>query len=225
MARHHHGFSLIELLVVVSIIAVLAALLLPAIGLVRDAANRMSCRSSLRQLAMGTYGYAQDWDGALLPLADAANNPWMTLVRPYVEDWTTSATLAGVIWGCPEYRRNPMRNPDGSLHAWFPGYALNGMPWQAGDPAAPEWNWHTKMSGIGGSTVNLRAASLSAVTQQAKRGLFADATDWWPAMGAGTLVLRHRQRACSVVFFDGHVGESTTIGDARRTITDPASRL
>ena len=60
-AFRHAAFSLIELLVVVSIIAVLAALLLPAIKLVREAAYGSSCLSNLRQLHMGVSLYAQDF--------------------------------------------------------------------------------------------------------------------------------------------------------------------
>lgn len=59
------GFSLIELLVVVSSIAILAALLLPAISLVRNAARKAICSSQLRQLATSFNAYASDWHGRL----------------------------------------------------------------------------------------------------------------------------------------------------------------
>lgn len=61
------GFSLIELLVVVAIVAVLAALLLPAIGMVRAAAQGTRCASNLRQLHMAEMLYAGDWDGWIMP--------------------------------------------------------------------------------------------------------------------------------------------------------------
>ena len=44
-----HGFTLIELLVVVAIIAVLVAILLPALRFAREAANKVACGSNLRQ--------------------------------------------------------------------------------------------------------------------------------------------------------------------------------
>lgn len=58
------AFTLIELLVVVAIIAVLAALLLPTLRVVRESADRITCASGLRQLAVIASAYSQDWDGA-----------------------------------------------------------------------------------------------------------------------------------------------------------------
>ena len=72
LRRPASGFTLIELLVVISIIAILAAMLLPAIGLVRGAAKSMRCLSNLRQLGVGVQAYANEWEGAVLPIVQPA---------------------------------------------------------------------------------------------------------------------------------------------------------
>jgi len=54
------GFTLVELLVVIAIIAILIAILLPALARVREAAQSSACLSNMRQLAMAIHLYAND---------------------------------------------------------------------------------------------------------------------------------------------------------------------
>ncbi|MGB7158316.1 MAG: prepilin-type N-terminal cleavage/methylation domain-containing protein [Tepidisphaeraceae bacterium] len=71
---HRHGFTLVELLVVIGIIAVLISLLLPALSRAREHSKRAVCLSNLRQMATAAINYAANNKG-MLPYHSAHNIP------------------------------------------------------------------------------------------------------------------------------------------------------
>src|SRR5215470_4075480 len=89
-SRHFaRAFSLVELLVVIAVIAILAALLLPALARAKEKGKQTYCMNSTRQQALAIFMYADDNREILPPVAfrDSSGNEtnWPDLLNPYLQ--------------------------------------------------------------------------------------------------------------------------------------------
>lgn len=87
--RLRQGFTLVELLVVITIIGILVGLLLPAIGSAREAARLAQCKNNVKQLSLGIIQY--DTANNAMPPSHIGGNTstqyatWAVLVLPYID--------------------------------------------------------------------------------------------------------------------------------------------
>jgi general secretion pathway protein G len=159
------AFTLVELLAVIVIIGILAAIILPVVGRVRKAARRIECVSSLRQIGTAIHLFAEDHKGILpVSIAYSGRDPfnegrqsgdtgWFTYIGPYM-----SPNKKGDPFGpgggkrilpCPESIKE-YSSTDKTKYAQRTGYSFNK---RIGKSSASDGDTLTRLTDISAPSV------------------------------------------------------------------------
>ena len=212
------GFTLVELLVVISIIALLLSILMPAMGKARKKAQSVVCMSNQRQIGLGMQLYLQDNRGTFMLCYgdDISQKGWFTrLVKDgklYSDN--TIAYISGYdVLFCPSHRLAPQltaaekRNyPKLREYSIVKGYISYGMSSgltydysQAGYPVSP-----AKIQDIRqpANTILLVDASHKESATRTTGTFFV--RPYYQVLGWDVASIRH-EGACNALWVDGHV--------------------
>src|SRR2546423_4241231 len=123
MTHRRKGFTLVELLVVIGLIAVLIGILLPTLGRAREAARVVACASNARQIALAIRLFSQEHRGYMPALSDKAwayqndksRSIWVYHATPgqppVLLDWASSLRPSLTVKGVEWFPQAPARGP------------------------------------------------------------------------------------------------------------------
>ena len=117
---------------VIAIIAILAAMLLPALSRAKEKARRGACKSSEHQIGLALLMYADDFKDALPDMKavspDSLNGYWpWDVYRPVATNLLKYGAMKGVLY-CPSYQELN-QNDSGWSTTLFPTYIVSGYVW------------------------------------------------------------------------------------------------
>jgi prepilin-type N-terminal cleavage/methylation domain-containing protein/prepilin-type processing-associated H-X9-DG protein len=210
------GFTLIEILVVIAILAVLMAILFPVFARAREKARQTSCLSNLKQLSLAEGMYRSDWDGSCLPMYIAAGGRWwwMILLEPYRKNLQVldCPSCSSRFW-CPGgVSSDPCEGGDWRRYVGGYGYNWYTAPGKPGNPTdywdQGQWLW------IGEASVQYPAEVVTFADSGCVVFGWCDSDSeypesWWRDPNqdnvprGGVSLKRHLDRI-NCAFFDGH---------------------